>query len=83
MPIIAYACDCGKTAKKFYRQVAKAPAVLLCEYCNKENMKKQLSAPNSTSTVIVDNGVQARAVEVNPEIIRINQERANKNYSED
>lgn len=83
MPLIAYACLCGHTAKKFFRQVAKAPAVFLCEYCNKENMKKQLSAPNSTSKITIDNGVQARAVEVNPDIIAINQERANKNFSED
>lgn len=46
-------------------------------------MKKQLSAPSSTSKITIDNGVQARAVEVNPEIIRINHDRANKNYSED
>lgn len=83
MPLIAYACECGHSAKKFFRQVAQAPAFFLCEQCNKENMKKQLSAPNSTSKISVDNGVQARAVEVNPDIIAINHERANKNYSED
>lgn len=83
MPIIVYACECGQTVKKFYRQVAQAPAVILCEQCNKENMKKQLSAPNSTSKISIDNGLQARAVEVNPDIIVINHERANKNYSED
>lgn len=83
MPLIAYSCDCGHSNKKFFRQVKEAPAVLLCEYCNKENMKKRLSAPNSTSKISIDNGVQARAVEVNPDIIAINHERANKNYSED
>lgn len=46
-------------------------------------MKKQLSAPSSSSKVTVDNGVQARAVEVNPDIVEINEQRANKNYSED
>ena len=83
MPMIAYVCTCGHTAKKLVRQVAQAPAFLLCEQCNKENMKKSLSAPTSTSKITVDNGSQARAVEVNPDIIRINQERANKNYSEE
>lgn len=83
MPIIAYACDCGHSTKKFYRQVAKSPAVLFCEYCNKENMKKQLSIPSSTSKVSMDNGVQARAVEINPDIIAINKERSEKNYSEE
>lgn len=83
MPLIAYACACGQSAKKFFRQVAQAPAYFLCEYCNKENMKKQLSIPNSTSKITIDNGIQARAVEVNPDIIAINLERANKNYSEE
>lgn len=83
MPFIAYRCDCGNETKKLVRQVAQAPAFLLCGKCNKENMKKALSAPSSTSKISMDNGVQARAVEINPEIVRINQERANKNYSED
>lgn len=83
MPLIAYVCECGHSIKKFVRQVKEAPGVLLCEYCNKENMKKQLSAPTTTSKISIDNGVQARAVEVNPDIIAINHDRANKNYSEE
>jgi hypothetical protein len=46
-------------------------------------MKKLLSAPSSTSKITVDNGVQARAVEINPDIIEINEARANKNYREE
>lgn len=46
-------------------------------------MKKILSAPNSTSTVIIDNGFQARAIEVNPEIVAINKERSEKNFREE
>ena len=42
-----------------------------------------LSAPSSVSKVIVDNGFQARAVEVNPDIIEINKERSEKDYRED
>jgi hypothetical protein len=83
MPLIAYVCSCGHSTKKLVRQVKDAPALLLCEHCNTENMKKTLSAPSSTSKISVDNGVQARAVEINPDIIAINHERANKNYRED
>lgn len=82
MPLISYACASGHSVKKFYRQVKEAPAVLPCEECDKE-LKKQLKAPASTSKISIDNGVQARAVEVNPDIIAINHERANKNYSEE
>lgn len=82
MPIIAYLCSCGQVAKKFYRQVKEAPAAFLCEHCNSADMKRQMSAPNSASKISVDNGVQARAVEINPDIIAINKERSEKDYTE-
>lgn len=85
MPIIAYGCHnrhMHSTVKKFYRSAAEAPTSILCEECG-ESMGRQLSAPSSESKVIVDNGFQARAVEVNPEIIAINKERSNKDYSQE
>lgn len=41
-----------------------------------------LRAPSSTSVVVVDNGVQARSVEVNLEIVESIKERANKGIGE-
>lgn len=73
---------CGYGVSKFYRQAKDAPAFILCDVCKQES-KKQMKAPSSTSKVVVDNGVQARAVEVNPDIIEINKERSEKNYRED
>ena len=82
MPIIAFSCPDGHIEKKFYRQVSKVPAFLICKECKKE-MKKLLSAPSQGSKIVVDNGVQARAVEIIPDIIELNQEKANKDYRED
>lgn len=82
MPLIHYLCECKSCINKFHRQAKEAPSSIKCEKCG-GNMKKQLSAPSSSSKVTVDNGVQARAVEVNPDIVEINEQRANKNYSED
>lgn len=79
MPIIAYQCSDGHVDKKFFRQVSKAPACVICKECNKE-AKKILSAPTSLSKIVVDNGVQARAVEIIPNIIELNQEKASKDY---
>lgn len=62
--------------------MSKAPASITCEKCGKD-AKKVLKAPASVSKVIVDNGFQARAVEVNPEIIEINKARSEKDYRED
>lgn len=82
MPIIAYVCECKHLEKKFFRSPGDAPSSLTCAKCGLVS-KKALSAPNSTSTVVIDNGFQARAVEVNPEIVAINKERSEKNYREE
>jgi hypothetical protein len=73
---------CGHGVSKFYRQPKDAPSVLPCSVC-KQDSKKQLKAPSSTSKVVMDNGFQARAVEVNPDIVEINEARSNKDYKED
>lgn len=82
MPLIAYACECNSVVKKFVRAAKDAPPFLICTICSK-NMKKTLSAPSSTSKIVVDNGFQARSVEINPDIVEINEERSNKNLRED
>jgi hypothetical protein len=82
MPLISFLCECKNSKSKYYRQVKDVPAFVVCEKCNKE-MKKCLSAPTNSSKITVDNGIQARAVEIIPDIIEINQARANKDYREE
>jgi hypothetical protein len=82
MPLIAYVCECKNSISKLFRQVAQAPATVICDKCQKE-MKKTLSAPSQSSKITIDNGFQARAVEIVPDIIQINKERSEKNYTED
>lgn len=82
MPIMAYSCECGNVNKKFYRSAKDSPTSLICDKCQK-NMKKMLSSPSSVSKIVVDNGIQARAVEIVPNIVELNQERSNKNYKGD
>lgn len=82
MPLIAYKCECGSVSKKFMRMAKDAPSSLICAQCGKE-AKKTLSAPSSASKITVDNGFQARAVEITPNIVEINEERSNKNLRED
>jgi hypothetical protein len=85
MPLIVYSRCCGcepKVLKKLYRAGGDAPKTLACELCGVE-AKRLLSAPSSEAKVFIDNGSMARRVEVNTEIVRINKERAAKNFSED
>ncbi len=81
MPLFYYLCSCSAGSTKFYRKASEAPKIVSCVACGKEQ-RKQLSAPNSLSTILIDNGVQARSVEVNPNIIEINEERSSRDFSE-
>jgi hypothetical protein len=83
MPLIAYSCKCGNSTKKLIRQSKDAPASFLCERCKIDQMKKMLSSPSSASKITIDNGHMARAVEITPDIIEINEARSNKNYNEE
>lgn len=66
---------------KFFRQIKDIPASFSCTKCGKD-AKKILRAPSSTSVLVVDNGVQARSVEVNLEVVESIRDRANKNPGE-
>jgi hypothetical protein len=82
MPLIAYQCECKNSKKKYYRQVKDVPAFIICDKCGKES-KKVLSSPTNSSKITVDNGLQARAVEIIPDIIEINKARSEKDYREE
>lgn len=82
MPMINYACECGHSAKKIFRRAEGITSTILCEKCGKE-MTKLLSAPTQSSKISIDNGVQARRVEVSPDIIEVMEERSKKNYREE
>jgi len=79
MPIINYTCECKNSVGKFFRQAKDSPAAVLCDKCGKD-MKKTLSIPSSSSKIVVDDGLQARAVEIVPNIIELNKERSEKDY---
>jgi hypothetical protein len=79
MPLIAYGCENSHVSKKFVRQAKDAPAFLICATC-KSNMKKLLSSPSSISKITIDNGVQARSVEIIPNIVELNEERSSRTY---
>lgn len=79
MPLIYYVCECGHSKKNFVRSAKKAQASLVCDKCAKA-MNRTLSAPSSASKISVDNGVQAKRVEIDPNIVEINEARSNKDY---
>ncbi len=72
MPLITYRCRaCQKTKEKLFRVAKDIPSAIDCE-CGSQ-FTRSLGSPASTSKIVVDNG-QARAVEIHPEINELRQE---------
>jgi hypothetical protein len=83
MPMIRYTCTdekCGHTFTKLIRKGPDALPDIECEKC-KGKARRTLSSPASASKITVDNGIQARAVEIYPDIEQINREMASKPYN--
>jgi len=57
-------------------------AAVPCTKCGKD-AKKALKGPASRSIVVVDNGIQARAVEVNLEVVEDIAARSTKDFKGD
>lgn len=69
MPLIRYICT--KCANSFTSFQGKAvSSEVPCKKCG-ERSTRTLSAPSSASKITIDNGVQPRAVEVNPDIMEL------------
>jgi hypothetical protein len=80
MPLIRYTCTdtkCGEVTSKLFRSSPQIADELPCKKCGSK-AKRTLSSPASSSKITIDNGLQARAVEVDPNIMEINSERARK-----
>ena len=81
MPLINYVCGCGKSFKKYLKSAKDALPSVKCE-CGLE-AKKSFGATSSSHLTVIDNGLQARRVEVDPNIMEINDERSAKDYTEE
>jgi len=65
--IIYYACnnpDCDNGIKKSFTSHKDIAPFLDCAACGTGKLERQLFAPSSKSTQIIDNGVQAKQVEI-------------------
>lgn len=74
MPRINYKCQCGNEKKKFFSTAKKIKNNIECEECGEE-MERTLSGPTQRSKMVVDNGVQAKATELDREIVEIIEDR--------
>ena len=78
MPLIYYVCKCGKGSSKFFKLAKEAPSTITCD-CGLE-FKKQLSSPSSASKIVIDNGLMAKAIEIDLDVVKSNEENSTKDF---
>jgi len=85
MPIILFKCnnpDCVNYIYKFFTPKKKAtiPPFLYCGQCGIGKLERQLEAPNSNKTQVIDNGLQPKRIELREEVL---EKTRKKIYNED
>jgi hypothetical protein len=81
MPLITYICnnpDCGNKITKSFKAKDKIPGILDCGCCSVGKLERQLGAPSSVTKIRIDNGVNAKPVEIYENIVEMNEEASRK-----
>jgi len=77
--LIKYKCEkCEESISKYFKKAKDIDDEIDCK-CGKK-MERQLGSPFCTSTQFIDNGLQARKVEVNSVVV---EQEHNKLYKDD
>lgn len=72
MPMIIFKCnnpDCKNKITKIFKKDHKVPPFLDCGECGTGKLERQLGAPSSHKTQIIDNGLQAKKVELRDVVV--------------
>lgn len=78
--MINFACnnpDCDNSINKYFKKSKDIPPFLDCGACGTGKLERMLGAPTSKSTQFLDNGVQARKVEVMNAVVEKEQDKIN------
>lgn len=79
--LIKFQCnnpECSNEITKLFTKKNQVPPFLDCAECGYGKLERILSVPSSKSTQFIDNGAQARRVEVMNEVVLKEQERLNR-----
>lgn len=78
--LIKFVCnntDCNNEISKFFKTHKDISPFLDCGACGTGKMEREYSAPSSKSTIVVDNGFQAKSVEVLTEVVERENQKVN------
>lgn len=67
--------DCDNTISKYFKNYKDIPPFLDCGACGTGKLERMLGAPTSKSTQFVDNGSQARKVEIMNAVVEREQDK--------
>jgi hypothetical protein len=70
--LIKFECnnpECNNSIDKMFRSHKEIPPFLDCASCGTGKLERVLGAPMSKTTVVIDNGIQAKQVEVSTEVV--------------
>lgn len=81
MPLISYLCSCGELTRKYLKDARYAAPESDCK-CGLKG-KKVFGSTSSSHKIVIDNGLMAKRLEIDPEIMEINDERSSRDYSEE
>jgi len=78
MPMIRFTCnnpDCDNEITKVFNSAKEIPPFLDCGQCGSGKLERNLSAPASKGTQVIDNGIQSRRVEISNDVVERERER--------
>lgn len=83
MPLITFVCtnpECQNKVDKLFKMSKRheIPEFLPCDKCETGKLERTLGTPSSVSKFTIDNGLQAKKVEVIDKIWELNKERSDK-----
>ena len=76
--MIKYVCnnpDCNNNISKYYKTAKDIVGFLDCGQCGTGKLERAMGAPSAKSTQFIDNGNQARKVEVMNAVVEREQQR--------
>jgi len=76
--MIKFVCnnlDCDNCITKYYKKAKDIAPFLDCGACGTGKLERTLAAPTAKSTQFIDNGSQARRVEVMQEVVEQEQDK--------